>query len=71
MPSGQTQENDPGVLVQLAAGWHPSFWPWHSSKSIIYPKWDSVSETAPNGAKKKLKESPLIGAKEPIFPIEG
>lgn len=49
--------------MQLATGWHPPFWTWHSSKSIIYPKWDSVRETAPNGAKRKLTGESTYGGK--------
>lgn len=37
--------------MQLATGSHLPIWTWHSSMSIIYPKWDSVRETVPNGAK--------------------
>ena len=38
MPGGQAQKKDPGVFVQLATGWHPPFWTWHSSKSINLSK---------------------------------
>lgn len=50
--------------MQLASGWHPPFWIWHSSKSISYPKWDSVRERAPKGAKRKLKGESIYGGKQ-------
>lgn len=67
MPGGQAQKNDPGVFVQIATGWHPPFWTWHSSKSINLSKMEHCQENnPPNGATRNTQLSPLMEEQQTV-----